>query len=72
MIMEWAMLSCKEASRLSSLSLDQRLTFWQRAMRGMHIGMCSGCAAFSQQISFLSRAAKADPPSDRADDGAAS
>lgn len=63
-IMQRMMYSCRKASELSSLSLDQRLPLVQRVRHGLHLGMCKGCAAFNRQIRLLGDAAKLPPSVD--------
>ncbi|MBI3897749.1 MAG: zf-HC2 domain-containing protein [Gammaproteobacteria bacterium] len=52
------MLSCKEASRLVSLSIDQRLSWRQRGALRLHLFLCAACTRFKQQAKFLHKAAE--------------
>jgi predicted anti-sigma-YlaC factor YlaD len=49
-------LTCKEASRLVSRGLDQRLPLHRRMALRLHLAICTGCANFSKQMAFLRRA----------------
>jgi len=49
-------LSCKEATRLLSRREDQRLSLAERAALRVHLAICRGCRALSEQIPFLRRA----------------
>jgi hypothetical protein len=49
-------LSCKEASRLISLSLDRKLTFGQRTALRLHLALCDACTRVKTQFDFLRRA----------------
>jgi hypothetical protein len=49
-------ISCKEASRLISLSRDGRLTFGQRTALRLHLALCNACTNVKEQFEFLSRA----------------
>ncbi|AKJ67665.1 MAG: zf-HC2 domain-containing protein [Burkholderiales bacterium] len=63
------MLSCKEATRLASKSLDEALTPAERASYKFHLMMCPGCRHFRQNLLFLRQAgeqAKPMPPADTA------
>lgn len=57
------MLTCKEASRLLSQSMDQPLPRLKRMELRLHVWMCSACSNFEKQLLFLRRAAQ------RLDDG---
>jgi hypothetical protein len=50
--------SCKEASRLQSAALDQKLTLGQRLGLRIHILFCKWCRAYGKQIKFLRLVAK--------------
>ena len=50
------MISCKEASRLLSQAMDQRLPLWQRARLRLHLAICDACTNFSRQLKFLRQA----------------
>ena len=49
-------LSCKEATRLLSQREDRRLTLGESAALRVHLAICRGCRAVSEQIAFLRRA----------------
>lgn len=50
------MLTCKEASRLSSEGLDGKLGVGQRLALRMHLALCEGCSRVNTQLQFLRRA----------------
>jgi len=52
------MLSCKEVSRLTSKSMDTRLTWRERLGVRLHLFYCQGCQRFRDQVHFLRRAAR--------------
>ncbi|MFQ5432320.1 MAG: zf-HC2 domain-containing protein [Nitrospinota bacterium] len=57
-------ISCKEASRLVSLSMDTELSFLQRVSLKFHLSMCKHCKQFARQINYireLSGQLKIDP-----------
>jgi len=58
------LLSCKEASRIVSQGLDRRLGFGERVSLRVHLAICSGCRAFSQQLGFLRTAVSRLPDVD--------
>ena len=47
------MITCKEASRLLSQSMDARLPLWQRARLRLHLAICDACTNFSRQLRLL-------------------
>jgi hypothetical protein len=49
-------LSCKEATRLLSRREDARLSLAENAALRLHLAICRGCRAVSEQIPFLRRA----------------
>lgn len=49
-------LSCKEATRLLSRREDERLSLAESAALRLHLAICRGCRAVSEQIPFLRRA----------------
>ncbi|HYE35686.1 zf-HC2 domain-containing protein [Methylocaldum sp.] len=51
------MLTCKEASRLLSQSMDQPLPHLKRLELRVHVWLCSACSNFEKQLLFLRRAA---------------
>ena len=50
------MITCKEASRLLSQSMDARLPLWQRVRLRLHLVLCDACNNFDRQVRFLRRA----------------
>jgi hypothetical protein len=51
-------LSCKEASRLVSESLDRKLPWHQRLAVRFHLLLCRFCSRFRSQLLFLRAAAR--------------
>jgi hypothetical protein len=49
-------LSCKEATRLLSQREDRKLALGERVALRLHLALCRGCRAVSEQIPFLRRA----------------
>jgi hypothetical protein len=49
-------LSCKEASRLVSQGLDERLPLGRRIAVRVHLAICNGCTNFRNQMLFLKKA----------------
>lgn len=49
-------LSCKEATRLLSQREDRKLGLAESAALRLHLAICRGCRALSEQIPFLRRA----------------
>jgi len=49
-------LSCKEASRLLSQSLDRDLTLGEHARLRLHLTLCDACRNFNQQLKQLRQA----------------
>jgi len=52
------MLSCKDVSRLLSLSMDQSLPIRKRMEIRIHIWFCKACPNIEKQLLFLRRAAR--------------
>jgi hypothetical protein len=50
------MMSCKEASRLLSQGMDERLPLWQRVRLRLHLAICDACTNFSRHLKVLRRA----------------
>ena len=46
-------LTCKEASRLISQSMDRKLTVAQRSALRLHLSVCEACSRFGAQLSSL-------------------
>jgi len=49
-------LSCREASRLLSQSMDRPLGLAERARLRLHLTLCDACRNFNRQLDFLRRA----------------
>jgi predicted anti-sigma-YlaC factor YlaD len=49
-------LTCKEAHRLISESMDKELPAGERHRLKLHIALCEACSRFSGQMAFLRRA----------------
>jgi hypothetical protein len=49
-------LSCKEATQLLSQREDRKLALGERVALRLHLVICRGCRAVSEQIPFLRRA----------------
>lgn len=47
------MLSCKDASRLISQSLDRRLTWYERFGLRVHLMICDVCSRFRKQVKLI-------------------
>lgn len=47
------MLSCKQASKLVSQSLDRPLTWSERMQLKLHLLMCNPCTQFKRQLNML-------------------
>ena len=52
------MLTCKDASRLLSQSMDQPLPRLKRMELRVHVWLCSACSNFEKQLMFLRQAAR--------------
>ena len=50
------MLTCKEASRLSSEGLDRKLSVGEWLALRMHLALCEGCSRVKEQFQFLRQA----------------
>ncbi len=53
------MLSCKEATRLTSQAMERSLTLTERLSLKMHQMICVGCRRTEKQFRFLRDAAQA-------------
>lgn len=47
------MLSCKQASRLISQSLDRPLDWRERLALKLHLALCDACRQFTRQLHWL-------------------
>jgi hypothetical protein len=61
-------ITCKEASRLISSGLDQKLSLQDRTVLRMHLAVCSACNVLKAQFEFMRRALASYSRSDRDDD----
>lgn len=52
------MLSCRDASRLSSEAQDRALTMPERLGLKLHLAMCALCRRYARQLAFLRVAAE--------------
>lgn len=52
------MLTCKQASRLTSQSLDRPLSWSERMQLKFHLFICNACRRFNRQLRLLSDAVK--------------
>jgi hypothetical protein len=52
------MLSCKQASRLLSQSLDRRLTWRELTALRLHLTICDVCRRFGRQLLLLRQATR--------------
>jgi len=50
------MLSCKQASRLVSQSLERKLPYQERFALFLHLRVCDACTLFSRQLRVLRQA----------------
>ena len=50
------MLTCEEASRLSSEALDRKVGAGEWLALRMHLMLCEGCSRVTEQFQFLRRA----------------
>jgi len=57
-------LTCRQASRLQSQSLDRELTLSERLSLRMHTAVCDACTRVSRQLHFLRRALRDYPGPD--------
>jgi predicted anti-sigma-YlaC factor YlaD len=57
-------LTCKEASRLQSQSMDRDMRFGERLSLRIHLGICDACRKVSRQMAFLRQALHAYPGRD--------
>ena len=64
------MLSCKEASRLTSAALDRKLGIGERFALRLHLALCAGCRRVDRQFRLLRRAMSELPGPGQAQDEA--
>jgi hypothetical protein len=65
------MVSCKRAGELISLSLETKLSLWQRLALVVHLCGCWWCRRFQRQLRLVERACRAWARSDRTTEAAA-
>jgi predicted anti-sigma-YlaC factor YlaD len=51
-------MNCKQATQLLSRQLDERLEFMDTARLRFHLGICSGCSAYSHNMSVIRKASQ--------------
>ena len=52
------MITCEEASKLISGSMDHKPPFWERMNLKMHLLMCKVCPTYMRQLHLLRRLVK--------------
>jgi len=52
------MISCIEAGRLLSESLDRKLSFWEKVKLRFHAFICSSCSRGGKQVILVDEAAR--------------
>lgn len=55
------MLSCKEAARLMSETLDRKINLREALPLQLHLAICKGCRRYREQISFVRAACRQHP-----------
>jgi Putative zinc-finger len=53
------MLSCKEATEMSSVEMERPLSWGERVSLRVHLMMCPGCTNYRQQVKTLRKAMQA-------------
>ena len=53
------MITCEEASKLISESMDHKPPFWERINLKFHLTMCKVCPTYMRQLHLLRRLVKA-------------
>lgn len=61
-------ITCKEASRLISSGLDQKLGLHDRTALRLHLAVCSACNVLKAQFEFMRRALTTYSRPDRDDE----
>ena len=56
--MSLRMISCEEASKLISESMDHAIPFWEKVSLKIHLAMCKVCPTYMRQLDFLRRILK--------------
>ena len=66
-------LKYRDAARLASQAMDQRLTLGERVALRVHLAICDGCTNFQKQVEFLRTAIRElgsrDPATERSEPG---
>lgn len=52
-MMKRSMATCEEVSRLTSESMDRRLTLRERVRRQLHLMFCKWCRRYSRQLGII-------------------
>ncbi|QKS28742.1 zf-HC2 domain-containing protein [Accumulibacter sp.] len=60
------MMNCKQATRLMSDEMDRDLSAGDRLALRLHTLLCSGCARYREQMSFLRQACRQQVTADKA------
>jgi hypothetical protein len=60
------MISCREASRLASESMDRRLGVGEKLQMHVHLAMCSLCSRYRTQARAIRTAIRTAKPPSRA------
>jgi hypothetical protein len=50
------MIDCREAARLMSRAMDDRLPLWDRLRLRLHLAICDACSNARRQMQLLRRA----------------
>jgi hypothetical protein len=61
-------ITCKEASRLISSGLDEKLSLHDRTVLRLHLAVCSACNVLKSQFEFMRRALSTYSRTDRDND----
>jgi hypothetical protein len=49
-------ITCREAARLLSRAMDERLPLWQRILLRLHLAICDACTNARRQMLLLRQA----------------
>lgn len=52
------MISCEEAAKLISESMDHAIPFWERISLKIHLAMCKVCPTYMRQLHLLRKLIK--------------
>lgn len=47
------MISCMEATRLASIQMERKLSFWERVQFRLHLAICIGCRRAEKQFALM-------------------